>query len=80
MHDVMMMHKRKRINKTNRGIIRAVKVSKFFGGEVSAIVGDDAVGYFKEKNNGFDEVDCRGRILTGDRYCLNPLGELVNCD
>jgi hypothetical protein len=56
------------------------EVSKFSGSEVCAIISDDAIGYSKAKNNGFDEIDHRGGILTGDRHCLNPLGELVDCD
>jgi hypothetical protein len=53
---------------------------KFAGGEVSAVVGDDAVGHPVSTSDGLEELDGRGCFLIGNQDCFDPLGELVNGD
>jgi hypothetical protein len=56
------------------------KLLKFARGEVGAVVGDDAVRYAVSVDDGLEELDCRGRLLIGDRDSFDPFGELVDSD
>jgi hypothetical protein len=53
---------------------------KFAQGEVSTVVGDDAVGHLVPVGDGLKELDRRSFFLVGDRYCFDPLGEFVDGD
>jgi hypothetical protein len=53
---------------------------KFARGEVSTVVGDDAVGYPVSAGDGIEELDHRSCFLVGDQYCFDPLGEFVDGD
>jgi hypothetical protein len=53
---------------------------KFVKGEVSAVVGNDAVGHPVSISDGLEELDSRSCFLIGYRDCFDPLGELVNGD
>jgi hypothetical protein len=53
---------------------------KLARGEVSAIVGDDAIGHPVPASDGLEELDDYGRFLIGHRHCFDPLGELVDYD
>jgi hypothetical protein len=53
---------------------------KLARGEVTAVIGDDAVGHSISVEDGLEELYCRSRFLVGDRDCFDPLGELVNGD
>jgi hypothetical protein len=48
--------------------------------EVGAVVGDDAVWYAILLDDGFEELDRRGRLLVGDRDSFDPLGEFIHGD
>jgi hypothetical protein len=48
--------------------------------EVGAVVGDDVVRYAIPVDDGFEELDCRGRLLVGDRDSFDPLGEFIHDD
>jgi hypothetical protein len=48
---------------------------KLTRGEVSAIVGDDAIGHSISVDDGLEELDCYSRFLVGDLDCFDPLGE-----
>jgi hypothetical protein len=48
---------------------------KLARGEVSAIVGDDAIGHSVSVDDGLEELDCCSRFLVGDWDCFDPLGE-----
>jgi hypothetical protein len=53
---------------------------KFTRSEVGAIVGDDAVRYAIPVDDGFEELDRRGRLLVGERDSFDPLGEFIHGD
>jgi hypothetical protein len=53
---------------------------KLTRGEVSAVVSDDAIGHPVPTSDGLKELDGCGCFLIGHRYCLDPLGELVDFD
>jgi hypothetical protein len=48
--------------------------------EVGAIVGDDAIRYAIPVDDGFEELDRRGRLLVGDRDSFDLLGEFIHGD
>jgi hypothetical protein len=56
------------------------EILKLARGEISVIVGDDAVGHSISVDDGLEELDCCSRFLVGHRDCLNPFGELVDGD
>jgi hypothetical protein len=56
------------------------KFLKLARGEVSAIVGDDAIGHSVSVDDGVEELDRCSRFLVGDQNSLDPLGELVDGD
>jgi hypothetical protein len=56
------------------------KLLKFARGEVGAVVDDDVVWYTIPVDDGLKELDCRGRLLIGDRDNFDPFGELVDSD
>ena len=52
---------------------------KLLGGEVAAVVRDDAVRYAESTGDAFEELDRRSSSLVRERYGLHPLGEFVDC-
>ena len=53
---------------------------KLFRGEVTVVIGDDAVRDPESAGDHLEEVLNCGGTLIHDRHGLNPLGELVNGD
>jgi hypothetical protein len=56
------------------------KFLEFARGEVGAVVGNDAVRYAVQVDDGLEELDRRSRLLIGDGDDFDPFGELVDGD
>ena len=48
--------------------------------EVGSVVGDDGIGHAEPVDDVLKELDGLLGIDCGDRLCLYPFGELVDCD
>ena len=53
---------------------------ELFRGEVTAVVGDDAVGNPESAGDHLEEIDNCGGALICDRHCFDPLGEFIDGD
>ena len=52
---------------------------KLLGGEVAAVVRDDAVRHAESTGDAFEELDRRSSSLVRDRDGLYTFGEFVDC-
>ena len=48
--------------------------------EVGSVVSDDGIGHAEPVDDVQEELDGLLGINRGDRFCLYPLSELVDCD